>query len=213
MAVALLGARIDARDVERHLDGRAIGITLVERDRAADGGDGPRTVVIIMCLAENSIVECAASIVHVIARSGAVVVGVIVGVSCRVVWVIACRARRPRPASALRPTGTGPSSLRTLPDWGEARGIPAAEDTMHAPDERKGRPARPRHDVVDATSEQSFPASDVPSWTPLHTGAPGKHQTGARRRRPSPTVLRRRPTTALRPEALRGASLAPHRRA
>jgi hypothetical protein len=41
------------------------------------------------------------------------------------------------------------------------------------------RPEEP--DVVEEASEESFPASDTPSWSPLHTGKPGKHPDRTRR--------------------------------
>jgi putative redox protein len=64
------------------------------------------------------------------------------------------------------------ASERRDADGGEERGRDRAPDRT-----REATPDEHVEELIDEASEESFPASDPPSWEPLHPGDPGEHGT------------------------------------
>ena len=64
-------------------------------------------------------------------------------------------------------TKQGPKHERDRPPNGEERDGKREESSG---DDSRGQPDSP--DPVEEADEESFPASDVPAWNPMHSGPP-----------------------------------------
>lgn len=58
---------------------------------------------------------------------------------------------------------------------------PRRERAETPPPERRADTKEDAPDPVEQASEESFPASDPPSWGPLHPGKPAQHPDAPRR--------------------------------
>ena len=70
----------------------------------------------------------------------------------------------------------------------------AIAETMTEPDPKQSDDSGEALDPVEEASKESFPASDAPSWEPLHPGAPPrKHDAVPDPKRSEREAMRDRP--------------------